>query len=138
MANEKETIAKAPRGRPARKPIGTRSRLGVTNKNPEYEYRIVTDKDGRVDQFQEAGWELATGNESVGVSRLSQPSAEGSVKQVHVGNGDKGVLMRIPKDWYEEDQKAKADFINEKEAATLNTREDGQYGSIRTKVSAHG
>lgn len=138
MANEKDTIAKAPRGRPTRKSVGVRSRLGVTNKDPNFEYRIVTDKDGRVDQFREAGWELATGDETVGVSRLSQPSAEGSVKQVHVGNGDKGVLMKIRKDWYEEDQQAKAEFVNEKENATLNHREDGQYGSIRTKVSQYG
>lgn len=139
MANEKETIARAPRGRTTRTPVGVRSRLGAKNKDPDFEYRFVTDKEGRVDMFKEAGWEVATGAEDVSSARLSQPSPEGSVKQVHVGNGDKAVLMKIRRDWYEEDQRAKQELTNEKEQAQTRVNEgDGQYGRIRTKVSNTG
>lgn len=138
MANEKESVAKAPRGRTTRTPIGVRNRMGASNKDPNYEYRFVTDKDGRVEQMQEYGWELAVGNENVGVSRLSVPSAEGSVKSVHVGNGDKAILMRIPKEYYEEDQRAKQILINEKENQIVNKKEDGQYGSIKLETKRLG
>ncbi len=139
MANEKETISRAPRGRPTRTPVGVRSRLGAKNKDPNFEYRFVTDKDGRVEMFKEAGWEVATGQEDVSNSRLSQPSAEGTVKQVHVGNGDKAILMKIQKPWYDEDQRAKQELTDQKEKAQLTVDEgDGQYGNIRTKVSRTG
>lgn len=131
---EKDTIARAPRGRVKREGIGVRQRMGVRNTDPNFEYRFVTDKDGRVDQFKDAGWDLATGSEEVGVSRLSVPTTEGSSKSIHVGNGDKGVLMKIRKDWYQEDQAAKQAFIQEKTQAILGDRSDGKYGDIRTNV----
>jgi hypothetical protein len=47
---------KAPR-RPKRVPLGTRSVLTVRpqDKDPNYEYRFINDKDDRIPQAQEAG-----------------------------------------------------------------------------------
>lgn len=131
---EKATVAKAPRGRPTRTPVGVRGRLNVRNKDPNYEYRIVNDENGRVAIFEDAGYEVVTGGETIGDSRLSQPNKEGSVVSTHVGAGVKGVLMRIPKDWYQEDQQAKRAFINEKEA-TITNKQDGGYGRIDSSYS---
>lgn len=126
---EKATVvAKAPRGRVRRTPVGIRGRLNVRNKDPKFQYRIVNDENGRVDQFLDAGYEIVTGNETIGDSRLNQPSKEGSPVSTHVGNGIKGVLMRIPTEWYEEDQEEKQKFINEKESVISRT--EGQYGRV--------
>lgn len=136
---EKETISRAPRGRTTRTPVGVRARLSAKNKDPEFEYRFVTDKEGRVEMFKDAGWEVATGAEDVSNARLSQPSAVGTAKEVHVGNGDKAVLMKIKREWYDEDQRTKQELTNEKENAQFRVNEDeGQYGNIRTKVSRSG
>lgn len=133
--DEKTTIAKAPRGRVRRTPVGTRSRLGVRNKDPKFVYRIVNDLDGRVDQFIEAGYEVCNGDETIGDSRVNLPKKEGSPVSTSVGGGVKGVLMRIPKEWYEEDQQAKQEFVNEKESVITESASDGKYGKITTKYS---
>lgn len=132
----KETTTRSTRKqRPQRTPVGIRGRLNVRNKDPNYEYRVVNDENGRVHTFEDAGYEVVQGgNESIGDSRLNQPSAEGSVVQAHVGNGVKGVLMRIPKDWYNEDQHAKRVFIDEKER-TITNKQDGGYGRVETSYS---
>lgn len=102
----KEAIAKAPVSRPKRTPIGRRGKLTVSNKDANYEYRFVNNKDGRVEMFQEAGWEACPSTQ-VGDKRVENASALGSVAEVGVGLGDKAVLMRIPKEWFAEDQAAK-------------------------------
>ena len=87
---------------------GFRSRLKVQGKDPNYEYYIVNDTPGRVDDFKAAGWEPVTDDEvRIGENRVGLPTAEGSVKTVHVGGGQTGVLMKIKKEWWEEDQAAK-------------------------------
>ncbi len=49
-----------------------------------------------------------------------------------MGQGTKALLMRIPKEYYEEDQKAKAANIAAIEAdIKAETRKDGNYGSIK-------
>lgn len=132
MAQEKETISRRPSGRPERTPVGLRQRLAVKNKDPNYVYRIVNDVDDRVAIFQEAGYEVVTsGNETIGDSRVSVASQEGSVKSKPVGNGIRGVLMRIRKEYYEEDQLAKQRLISEREAGLRPDKADGQYGEIR-------
>lgn len=128
---EKATVAKAPRGRVRRTPVGVRGRLNVRNKDPNFHYRVVSDEAGRVDQFLDAGYEIVTGKETIGDSRLNQPSQEGSPVQTHVGGGVKGVLMRIPNEWYTEDQEAKQAFVNEKEAAITDV--EGKYGNVDSR-----
>ncbi len=131
--NEKEIVARAPRGRPQRTSVGTRQRLVAKNTDPDFKYRFVTDKDGRVEDLLERGYVIADGKEEISVSRLSVAATEGSAKTVHVGNGDKGILMKIRKDWYEEDQEAKQRLINEREQTMLNDRSDGKYGKFSNK-----
>lgn len=135
MANDETTIAKAPRGRVKRTPVGIRSRLNVRNKDPEFEYRIVNDIDDRVNQFLEAGYEVCKGDEKIGDSRVNLPKQDGSLVSTSVGGGVKGVLMKIRKDWYQEDQKAKQEFINEKESVITDAISDGKYGKITTNYS---
>jgi hypothetical protein len=132
MANtDKEAIAKAPSGRVTRTPIGVRNVLTVKGKDPNYVYRVVNDVDDRVEAFVEGGYEVVKARDvKVGDKRIDAPSEEGSIKRVSVGGGAKGVVMRIRRDWHDEDQAAKEKFIAETEATMKAEALNGYYGKI--------
>ena len=112
----KESIAKSPSGRVARTPIASRNDLTVRGKKEGFEYRIVNDTADRIQAFQEAGYELVDASEvSIGDKRINNASPEGSKAQLSVGKGDKAFLMRQRKDFYDEDQAAKAAKVSQLE-----------------------
>lgn len=122
------------RKRTSRTPInGRRSVLGVKGKDPNFEYRIVNDVNDRIAEFQDRGYEIVTDGEvTVGDKRVGKVSASGSPVEISVGQGTRALLMRIPKEFYAEDQKAKAANIAAIEAdIKAETRKDGNYGSIK-------
>ena len=131
MSNIKEAIAKAPSGRTQRVPVGTRNVLTVMGKDPNYEYRIINDSGDRVQEFMDAGYELVE-KESVrvGDKRVNSATAEGTVAQLSVGQGQKGYVVRIKKEWYDEDQAKKQRRVNELESATKAKALDGTYGKL--------
>ena len=131
----KEAIAKAPAGRVTRTPTGTRNILTVKGKDPNYEYRIVNDVEDRITQFQEAGYEVVQSESvDVGDKRAASGTSIGSAKTLSVGQGTKAYVMRIKKEWYEEDQRAKQGQIAATESAIKDpTLNGGDYGS--TKLS---
>lgn len=118
--------------RPRRTSVnGTRSILGLTGKEPGFEYRIVNDEGDRVAQFQGMGYEIVSdANLRVGDRRVANPTAEGSPVQVSVGGGVSGYVMRIKSEWYAEDQAAKAAQIDEQEKA-LQARSESDYGKLQ-------
>lgn len=120
--------------RPSRTPInGRRSILSVKGKDPDYEYRIVNDEGDRVALFQEQGYEVVTDpNVMVGERRVGKPGQEGTPVKVSVGNGQQAYLMRIRKDWFEEDQQAKLDSIREQEASLeADAHRAADYGKFK-------
>ena len=132
MNQEKEAIAKAPSGRVQRTPIGTRNILTVKGKDPAYAYRYVNDIDDRVSQFQEAGYELVQDETAQsGDKRVNAASSLGSSKAVAVGQGTKAYLMRIKREWYEEDQARKLNQVADIERATKEKALDGTYGELK-------
>ncbi len=119
--------------RTKRTPItGQRSILGVKGKDPNFHYRIVNDTGDRISQFEEQGYELVTDTSvKIGDRRVANPTAEGSAVQVSVGGGQKAFLMRIKKEWYEEDQQTKQNIVNETEAAMKKeTAQNADYGKL--------
>ena len=136
MSDNKEAIAKAPRGRPQRTRVGTRNVLSVAGKDPNYAYRIINDSGDRVQEFLDSGYELVDASSvRVGDKRVNSASAEGSKAQVSVGQGQKAYVVRIKKEWYEEDQAAKQDYVNELEHATKAKALDGTYGKLEISRS---
>lgn len=124
-------LAKSPKGRVSRTPIGTRNVLTVKGKDPDYEYRIVNDQGDRIEQFKEAGYEVVNASDvRIGDKRVNAATPEGSAAQVSVGGGDKAVLMRIRKDWYKEDQAAKQQIVDQSEADMKQRAHDGTYGTF--------
>jgi hypothetical protein len=129
----REAIVKTPVTRPKRTAIGTRNVLTVDKKDPDYEYRFVNDQNDRVAAFTQNGWEpVRAADAKIGDKRVEQASPEGSVAVASVGNGVKSVLMRIPKDWYKEDQAAKQVEIDRLEQTMKEeAHREGNYGSIK-------
>lgn len=131
MTTEKEAISKAPSGRVKRVPVGTRNILTVDGKDPNYSYRVINDTGDRVQEFLDAGYELVDAKSvRVGDKRLNQASSEGSVSQISLGKGDKGFLVRIRKEWYEEDQATKQAKVQSIEDATRQKALNGTYGKL--------
>ena len=111
---------------------GGRNILTVSGKDPAYEYRIVNDDGDRVSQFEEMGYEVVKDqNITVGDRRIANPTKEGSPVQISVGGGTKAYVMRIKKEWYDEDQAAKAKRIEESEKGMLqDARTQADYGKV--------
>lgn len=116
-----------------RTPInGVRNILTVQGKEPGYEYRVVNDEGDRVAQFESMGYEIVTDQTiKVGDRRVANPTKEGSAVQVSVGGGVKAYVMRIKKEFYDEDQAAKQVRVNEQEADMKKTaRNSADYGKL--------
>ena len=127
-----KVLSKAPSGRIKRASInGTRNRLEVRDKDPNFVYRIVNDSPGRVQEFLEAGWEIDS-KTKVGNSRVGLPTSEGTHNQLHVGSGLKAYIMRIKREWYEEDQAEKQRAVVQSEEAL---KQAGDYGKLKINQS---
>ena len=118
--------------RPTRAKInGTRNILNVTGKDQDFHYRIVNDTGDRVAMMAERGYEVVTDTSvKIGERRINNPTQQGSVVSASVGGGVKGVLMRIRKDWHEEDQQAKQTIVNQTEGAMVQRAKEGMYGKL--------
>lgn len=131
MSTEKETIAKAPRARKSRTPVGQRNILTVSGKDPDYVYRIVNDTGDRIAAFEDAGYVIEEAAAvRVGDKRVNRTSPEGTKAQVSVGNGDKAFVMKIHKDFYQEDQEAKLQKVRQLEESIKNPS-GSDYGSVK-------
>lgn len=130
MANEKTTA------RPKRTPLGARNRLTFGAQDPNFVYRIVNDQDERLQQAQEAGYQFVESDMPLGDKRVAEGGKVDSRVSKPVGNGVRGFLMRIPKEYYAEDQKAKMDLVDETEKAMKpeKSRIEKAYGDGLTNT----
>lgn len=128
---QKDAISKAPVGRTRRSPLVNRGKLHVNRKDPDYEYRYVNDEGDKIADKIDRGWEVVLKSETaVGDKRVDTPSTEGAPASISVGQGMKSVLMKIRKDWYEEDQLIKQQAVDKLESATRAEALDGNYGKV--------
>ena len=123
--------------RPERIPLHERrrNRLTITDKDPNYVYRVVNDIDDRIEVFKEAGYEIVEKAHKVG--DVDNNTSVGADTRMNVGSGRKGVLMRIKREFYEADQKAKQADIKRKEDLLIRKKKhndepdsDGTYGEV--------
>lgn len=119
--------------RVTRKPLFQRGPQAISgDKDENYHYRFVNDTGSRIHNFKQAGYEFVADTEiAVGDSRVIDASEFGSTKRVISNDGTTSYLMRIKKEFYDEDQAAKAEFISEQEAAMKKEATQGYYGSIK-------
>ena len=132
MTTEKENLVKAPKERVRRSPVEGRNKLKVVGKDPNYEYRIANDDGDRIAVLLEEGWEIdPSENIRVGDSRLvDNPRGEGKVRTVSVGSGMKAIILRKRKDWFDEDQAAKQEYVDRLEQAMRPNPNEGGYGKV--------
>lgn len=131
VAQDEQPVIKAKPVRKERTPVsGTRNVLTVKGKEPGFHYRIVNDVGDRVEMFKEGGYEVVTHAVKFGDRRLSASGPLGASAITSVGGGVKGVLMRIPQEWYDEDQQGKEERLLESEAAMSG---DADYGTVSIK-----
>lgn len=130
MANTK--VTSETRVRTRRSPLeGGRDKLAVANQDPNFVYRWVNDTPGRIDELRERGYEVVTSDVEVGQSKVDRGSKVGSAPVIQAGGGITAVLMRIPREWYNEDLAAKASENDAMEAAMrTRAKQAGDYGSV--------
>lgn len=118
--------------RTARKPLHQRGPQTINgDKDPNYVYRFVNDTGSRIANFQSAGYEFVEDKDLVvGDSRVFDPSDIGSGKRVTSNDGTVSYLMRTKKEYYDEDQAAKAAHIDETEQAMKQEASKGMYGKL--------
>lgn len=117
-------------------PLGSQGPLYIAKKykNPNYKERVVNDKPGRVDAFQNAGWEMVCvigENQIVGDPHCGKAGKVGTPVRIHTGGGEYGYLMRIKREWYDEDQNVKIKRNKETEIGLTRQEEvEGRYGKV--------
>jgi len=125
--------------RPRRQPVGTRNRFKIANQEDGYVYRVVNDGNiGRVDDLLERGYEIVPKDkvQREGDRRVDDASSLGSATSYSLGRGDKGVVMRIRKDWNDEDQASKNARNDELERGMKDTaNKASDYGTLTTHIS---
>ena len=88
--------------------MGARLKLEVRDKDPNYVYRWFNDDGGRINEAVECGWEYVF-KEDVKLDTSGGKPGLGSVASLSVdkhadGSPKSAYLLRIRKEWYDEDQ----------------------------------
>lgn len=125
----RELKTKVPEGRVTRQPMTRRNRLDVKDQDPNFQYRIVNDTDDRIEAFKAAGYEVVERPGKTSDARVDTPANVGS-SMISVGGGKKAVVMRIRKDWYQEDQKVKQNAIAETEKSIKQSAKSYKSGDL--------
>lgn len=115
---------------------GNKDILTVKGKNDNYVYRWVNDTDNRIQTFLEAGYDFEQSDVAVGTKDVNQEVGKGSTVTKAVGKNTTAYLMKIPKEWYEEDQAAKQrDRVDRAEEMIHEhaNKVSGRYGEIKVK-----
>lgn len=127
---EKETPQKAKR---QRRPVGSQNKLELTNQDPGRVYRLINDDPARINQFELAGYRIEKVEDHMPGARKGT-SGSSTDNVMHVGGGQKQVLVSIEKEFYDEDQAVKQAKVDAVEAGMKNKTADGLqgfYGDIK-------
>lgn len=117
---------------------GSRDILTIlSGKDPAFHYRYIKDvqEDGaRILRFLNAGYEFVRSDEEslqIGQNHVMKTKEHGSIVAVKEGAGNL-YLMKIKREWYDEDQAAKEQSIKDTERMITRKRDektdDGMYG----------
>lgn len=92
--------------------------MSIPNKDESYMYRLVNDVEDNVNRFLKGGYEIVDKNGfDLSIDgRLQDSSWRHSAASQSVGGGITAYLMRIPKEWYIEDQQKKQRYLDDKTA----------------------
>ena len=101
-----------------------RRTVSANDRDPDFHYRVFNADNekyaGRLEEAQRMGYIFANDGESLGDEAGIEASSIGSNVGRHVGHGTRGVLMKIPKNYYEEDMAAKQAEVDETEMGMVD------------------
>jgi len=120
--------------KPVRVPVGLRNPMAVKDDlDPNFKYRNVRASRGRIEKFLAGGYELVQGDVKIGDPNIAKASGMGSCVSIPSGDNEERVyLMRIPKEFYNEDQAAKAGKLDETEKQLKQRPKDqGLAGDVK-------
>ena len=130
MATRQEMLEKQ---KPQRTPMGRRNVLTVKGlqDTDEFHYHWFNDVGARLYNCLDAGY-MFVEKSGLAAGDLNVESARGteSVMCKGVGRGTKAYLMKIPMEFYREDQKAKQLELDAVEAEIKAVKGDGKYGKV--------
>ena len=150
MDNENKKVGRPPKrkaaGEPSRISYKERRKVTMEDQDPNFVYRMVnTDNErysGRIDELKKIGYTFANEDVSIGDDHGVEASTVGSQIGKHVGHGTRGVLMKIPRKFYEEDKAAKQAEVDETEKGMVDeelvNNSDGLYGEGLKVGGANG
>lgn len=111
---------------------GRRNILTVKGKEDGYVYRWVNDTDSRILEFKEGGYDHVYMRDGVEIGAADVKSGKivGDIVSKAVGQGVTSYLMKIPEEWYTEDQAAKSADVDAKEQIIYENIKNitGRYG----------
>jgi len=117
---EKRGPGRPKKERTARIPLGTpRRKLSFDNQDPNYVYRWINDAPGRLQNAEVGGYEYVTTDEAQsGIGDEDMRNEDTGMGEkisavVDSRTGKKAYLMKIKRQWYEEDQAEKQRPLNE-------------------------
>lgn len=139
MMRDREEIKKA---RPKRTPLFEQRDQMTVESKPGFVRRWVNDLTNRIEKFRKAGWEIVddtdiqVGVDGVASNNVSLGSgARKNVGRTRGGENSQAVLMEIPQELYDEDQRAKQSKVTAQEEAIYRDLPDkGFYGDIKSKA----
>lgn len=108
-------------------------KLNVDGMDDGYYYHVANDKNGRVQQLQDRGFEVVQHNGKVSMGDSNAKEAGTAVQTTaNASDGSKAILMRIPKEFKEEDDAYRQSQIDKGEEALYRQAENeqGRYGTI--------
>jgi hypothetical protein len=117
--------------RPKRVPLGSRNRLTIPESmvdRKEAEPRWINDRDDRIKNALEAGYVFVESNEEAGDPRAAEASKIGKRVTKSVGGGTTAFLMKLKREFYDEDQKAKLKRIDDIELGMKPQKAKEEYG----------
>ena len=122
--------------RPRRIPVSSNRDILTVKRIPKDKVsRWVNDKEDRLFKFLQGGWEFVTDEGTVvGEKTVDASRGVGTVVHRQVGGGVTAYLMVIDRELYEEDQLAKQDNVDEKEADLYREmKSKNYYGDIKSE-----
>lgn len=132
MTTRQEEIQKQ---KPKRVPMGRRNVLTVSGlkDTDEFHYHWFNDAGDRLHKCREAGYEFVLKSGlSAGDSTIETARGTDSIMKKGVGGGYTAYLMKIPLEFYKQDQRAKQVEVDAIEAEMKKARRvENSYGSIK-------
>lgn len=111
--------------------------LNDQSKDPEMHYHWALDdsEDGsKIERLLQAGYEFCSPDEKLVAGNTSVYStvSKGSVVRVPAGNGKYHYLMKLPQEWFEDDQLRIQERVDATEGSLKDqSRKEGFYGELK-------